>query len=310
MKIRFLILFLLCATSLLKAQINLEDSTVQVVTYWGLNESYNYEIVQKSTTYSDGGISKTDSTKMRVNISVIDSTENSYTIKWQFTDYDIEGLSLTPDLEKLLKERRFIYRINELGSFEELLNWEEIRDNTKAITDKAFGYMNMADSIQSMIEGLTGATNTKHYIETKGIETVQLFHTFMEVALTKGEPIELDVPVPNSINPAKPFIAKGVLWLDEIYPEDNDYVVRYQQQVDKEQLSSFLKDYMKMLTEKTGKEWVGLNEIFANNDIEHSTEVAAVIDDWGWPTYMRSLTTVNFVNMQKEQFISIELLDE
>lgn len=310
MKIRFLILFLFCTASLLKAQINLEDSTVQVVTYWGLNESYNYEIVQKSTTYSDGNISKIDSTKMRVNISVIDSTENSYTMKWQFTDYDIEGLSLTPDLEKLLKERRFIYRINELGSFEELLNWEEIRDNTKAITDKAFGYMNMADSIKSMIEGLTGTTNTKHYIETKGIETVQLFHTFMEVALTKGEPIELDVPVPNSINPAKPFIAKGVLWLDEIYPEDNDYVVRYQQQVDKEQLSSFLKDYMKMLTEKTGKEWVGLDEIFANNDIEHSTEVAAVIDDWGWPTYMQSLTTVNFVNMHKEQKITIELLDE
>lgn len=310
MKIKLLVLFFFCAISFSNAQINLADSTVQVVSYWGLNESYNYEIAQKSYTYTDGNLTKADSTKMRVNVSVIDSTENSYTIKWKFTDYDIKGLEQVPELEKLLKERQFIYRINELGSFEELLNWEEIRDNTKAITDISFGLMNLTDSIKTMVEAISGPINTKHYIETKGIEAVQLFHTFMEAALTKGETLEFDVPVPNNFFPDQPFMAKGRLWLDEIYPEEDAYIIRYEQQVDKEQLNTFLKAYMKKLAEATGKEWKDIDNIFENNDMEHSTKTSAAIDDWGWPIYMETITSVDFVNMHKEQIITIELLDE
>ena len=72
---------LVCIVTTLSAQINLNDSTVQVVAYWSKGDSYDYlydyykyNIQGKDTISWERTISK-------INITVIDSTENSYTLQ-------------------------------------------------------------------------------------------------------------------------------------------------------------------------------------------------------------------------------------
>lgn len=112
------------------AQINLQDSTVQVVAYWDLGEkhkysyqSQEYEVQGQDTIWGD--FHSSDFT-----LEVLDSTANSYVVECRVLEYENH---CTDSLEQRVVD--FVasitsnipirYQTNELGQFQDFVNWEE-----------------------------------------------------------------------------------------------------------------------------------------------------------------------------------------
>ena len=73
----------------LEAQINMNDSTAQVIAYWNLNDKQTYQVTTEKYKIVDSDTTVTEYFKYMVDITVKDSTSNSYTIDWFYHAYEI-----------------------------------------------------------------------------------------------------------------------------------------------------------------------------------------------------------------------------
>lgn len=125
---------LVCIVTTLSAQINLNDSTVQVVAYWSKGDSYDYlydyykyNIQGKDTISWERTISK-------INITIIDSTENSYTLQAVYdtpnairSGSDSISRELTSRISRTFGNDTVIVETNELGTIKRLVNFDKLR---------------------------------------------------------------------------------------------------------------------------------------------------------------------------------------
>lgn len=125
---------LVCIVTTLSAQINLNDSTVQVVAYWSKGDSYDYlydyykyNIQGKDTISWERTISK-------INITIIDSTENSYTLQAVYdtpnairSGSDSISRELTSRISRTFGNDTVIVETNELGTIKRLVNFDQLR---------------------------------------------------------------------------------------------------------------------------------------------------------------------------------------
>ena len=131
------ILFIFLVSNYSLSQINQKDSTFQAIGYWDLNEEQQYKITHSKykVTGNDSILkSKVDYT---LNIKITDSTANSYTIEWLYSDFKTNVKH--PLLSKIIsvnENRKIIFKTDEMGGFKEILNLEELtRDYQKTLDE-------------------------------------------------------------------------------------------------------------------------------------------------------------------------------
>ncbi|WP_029901803.1 hypothetical protein [Prevotella sp. 10(H)] len=209
-------LFSFCIS--LSAQINLNDSTVQTVAYWDKGDVYEYQIINKRTQYKNAQLISCDSLIYNVDITVLDSTANSYTIEWLYKDNINKGLKI-------------VYKTNEMGEFDEVMNWDEIRKFLEKAAD-------------------TMTQNKDTDIETVGVKEIIQYHMFYGMKYKVDELIETETAIPNVFG-AEPFTAETTYLLEEIY-SDETYLVTAVQTISKEELAAATIGYLKKISAATG----------------------------------------------------------
>lgn len=151
---------LVCIVTTLSAQINLNDSTVQVVAYWSKGDSYDYlydyykyNIQGKDTISWERTISK-------INITVIDSTENSYTLQAVYdtpnairSGSDSISRELTSRISRTFGNDTVIVETNELGTIKRLVNFDKLRSR----------YLKAAEMTAEALSGPTRFRSAKRF---------------------------------------------------------------------------------------------------------------------------------------------------
>ncbi|MFV0536774.1 MAG: hypothetical protein ACK5M3_05295 [Dysgonomonas sp.] len=275
-------------------QINLEDSTVQAITYWDNKEVYEYKITNKQTKLKNNEIVSSDSIAYNVEISVLDSTANSYTVQWLYKS----------DFHNNLK---VIYKINDLGEFEEVLNLEDIRkfqnNLVNGVLDNAKG--NSTDEhLDKIKDNISSIFSTKEAIETIGIKEITQFHMFYGLSYKLGEILEGEIETPNILG-SSPFTAKVSVSLDEIY-SDGSYLIGSTQSISKEQLAAAVLEFAKRISKSADKP-ADLSSI-ENMDLENEIATTSEIHNSGWILYSIQQTTITNGNLKmiKECIIELE----
>jgi hypothetical protein len=317
MKNKFLLLLSIILTSLhVESQINYEDSTVQAITYWELNESHVYEITQsknksKETVPTDEGAMRSE-----VRISVIDSTETSYTIEWRFLKHYIPNLDLIPELKDLLDKKRYIYRTNELGEFEELLNWEEVRDNTLATAKVALNSVAKSnnalnDSLSRLVNTFTESLMTKEYVEQKVIEPINMFHSFFGAEYKLGEILESEIEIPIPIPNMQSTKAQVKVWFDSIDEEYDTYTLCYEQKIDQEAAKKLISEFMDNLSKQLSNKNLSdvVNEALREG-LDYKITIYSEFDNTGWPLNIIGTTNINLGNNQQNKIIRIRMISD
>lgn len=274
-------LFILLSVKIF-GQINMTDSTAQVIGYWDKNEKQSYIVTQEKYKIKDSDTTSRDFYKYAVDITIVDSTANSYIIDWFYKDYEIQSENaLIQKLASVTNDMSVRVRTNELGVFQEVINWKDVRDyilkGTRLLKKETKDIPNMDDFIKQ----LEGMYSTKESIELGAVKEMQQFYTFHGAKYEYGNEYNADVKV-ASLYGGEPFDTKMTVWLDELNPDDNNFIIRMNQTVNAEQLTNATFDYLVKMAETLKIPAPKREDI---PEVSNDTYTASRIHGSGWIIY-------------------------
>ena len=244
-KLLFITIFLISST--LFGQISVQDSTVQVIGYWSKQETQSYDIsYEKYKIKSKDTISR-ELMKYEVDIKIIDSTENSYTIEWFYKNYSIDtDNELVRKLTSIANDISVKIKTDEFGAFIEIVNWEEIRDYLTKVTETLKDELKDVPNHEKIIANVMKVYSTKESIEANAIKDALQFYQFHGVKYKLGEELEGKLETTNNYG-GNPFETDVRYSLDEINEIDGNSILRSTQAINSEQLTDATYNYLEKL---------------------------------------------------------------
>ena len=172
-----------------------------------------------------------------MDIVIIDSSPNSYTIEWSYRDYSITADNpLLQKLSSIYGNRKVIIKTDRKGSFIEVVNWKDFKkliSKTTSILKKDFPDLKQRKAI---VKRVKDRYSTKEAIEKAAIQEIKQFYIFHGAKYKLDEQLVGQTTVPG-YGGEKTFDANYSLSLDEIDLFGFNSVIRIKQEVDSKQLT-------------------------------------------------------------------------
>lgn len=188
---------------------------------------------------------------------------------------------------------KIIYKTNDLGSFSELLNWQEVRDFYFNTLEKSLSSNPENKETNTAMNQVKAMFQSKESVEAVLIREIQLYHTPYGTEYTlSGETIET---VLANISEGPPFPAKITIKLNELNPEKDYCNVSLNQTIDKEKAGSIIIDLLKRLAGSSTKDADINKKDIENMEISDLNEFVYSINT-GWlfkVIYKRTATISN-----------------
>ena len=263
-------------------QISVKDSTVQVIAYWSKLEKQSYHISYNKYKIKNKDTISRELMKYEVDLTVIDSTKNSYTTEWLYKNFTVDTKNeLVNKIALLSKDISVLIKTDEFGSFVEVVNWESVRDYFAKVTEELKIELKDYPNSEKIINSINNMYATKASIEANAIKDAIQFYSFYGVKYKLDEKLEGDITVANNFG-GKPFDTNVKISLDEINSEDDNSVIRMKQVVNSEQLTNETFKYLK----KIGTFGNTIPDRKDFPSITNETYTASRIDgDTGWIIY-------------------------
>lgn len=239
----------------LSAQIDMSDSTFQAIGYWSINEKQSYTITHETYKVDDSDTTGLETYKYSVDITIIDSTANSYTIDWFYHNFEIlEGGDLLEKISRIGDQLAVRIRTDEFGAFLEVVNWQEVRQYIL----KGIGMLREENKdmpeIAKILEQYDSMYSTKESIEAAAIKDILQYYSYHGGKYRLGEEINGSLKLPNLYDSSNPFDTEVLLFLDEIDPEDNNAIMRMKQTVNSDQLTKTTFNFLVKTSTNLGTE--------------------------------------------------------
>ena len=245
----FLLLLLVAVMSF--GQINMADSTVQVICYWDKLEKQTYLITNESYKIRGADTTARKFSSYEVDVTIIDSTENTYTIEWLYKNVKPDAAdSVMLRIAKLSEGMRVVITTDELGVFKGVENWEEIRDSIASalvVLKAEYGALPNLDAVINHVKNLY---SSKAAIEGGAVKDISQFYTFHGLKYGLGEELTGQIQLANLYG-GEPFDTDVSILLDEINADDDNAVFRMWQNVNTQQLTDATYGYLKDMAAAT-----------------------------------------------------------
>ncbi|MFC6998168.1 hypothetical protein [Rufibacter roseus] len=282
MKTRLLLMLFYMGITNSFAQINIADSTAQVIGYWDKKEKQTYTVTQESIKVKGTDTTSRETMKYDVDITILDSTATSYTIEWHYRNFNLSSSNvLALKMARIQQDLKVVIKTNEMGSFQEVVNWKEVRNQVKKSVEKLKRELGNVPQVVEVLKKTEGLYNSKEAIEAVAVNDIQQFYTFHGGKYTLGELLEGQMKVYNPYG-SEPFDSEVTVYLDEIDTEDSNVIMRATHEINQEQLikatHSYLVDISKNLKVTPPK----LEDL---KDISNEILVASRIHESGWVMY-------------------------
>jgi hypothetical protein len=285
-------------------QINIADSTAQVITYWDKGEKQNYSVTTKKIKLKGTDTASKDITTYDVEITVLNQADKSYTIQWLYKD--IKTNSTNQTIQKLMnitKDMKVIFKTDELGAFTEVVNWKEIRDYIQKATTSLSKEFAVILEMDKLLKQIAVTYSSKEAVESAAIKDIRQFHTFHGAKYKLGEILKGQLKVPNLLG-TEPFDSDFTIYLSEINEADNNFIMRATQEVNKEQLTNATFDYLIKMANIMKIKSPKREDL---KDLKNETLTASRIHGTGWIVYSVQTTTVTSDNLTNIEERIIEL---
>ncbi|MCZ8156265.1 MAG: hypothetical protein O9264_09125 [Leptospira sp.] len=309
----FLGVFFWCLAFPLVAQISLSDSSVQTVAYWKKGETYSFSVSLDEFKVVEKDTSERTTTRYTVDIFVLDSTENTYDVRWSYRDMSTDWgerdslfLSIMDRISALKGGEIVEFRTDEYGSFIEMTNWEQIRDYYQIVSDSVSSEFSAFPEVAQLMKSMFGIYNNRNAIEKGVIKDVHQFLNFHGGAYRLNEPIKGKMQYPSVISD-RLLDAEMLIELDKIYPEDNDYGIYSFVEVDREQLTNETREVLVKLLPQSQKE--DIQKLMEQvGEVWDTTENFSIIHGSGWPTYSKETRQTGSNQNVKFEIRTIEMI--
>ncbi len=177
---------------------------------------------------------------------MLDSTATSYTIEWLYKNIEAEGADkFTKSLSAIANNTKCIFKTDEMGSFQEILNWKEMQQVMKQGLEKLRKDFKDVPNIKTITEEVEKTMTTREAIEARAINEIHQFYTFHGGRYTLNEDNTRN-QISNGV-PGHPIGVELLLRLTDINVEDDNAIVRLWKTYDVKQMTDATFDMMKKL---------------------------------------------------------------
>lgn len=195
------------------------DSTVAFVAYWNNGDVRDFQITKEEKRLKGDEVIKDISTTYSARFEVIDSTETSYTIQYDFKNQAFGANQIPDEFMPVLEKYKFLkikYKTDELGAFVELLNWQEIANLMTELFEET-STMIGPDSvdISKAIEPFVKIFSTREAIEIVLLKELQYIHWPFGLEYNIYDTIHYEEYLPNLFG-GDPIRADGTLTFDSV----------------------------------------------------------------------------------------------
>lgn len=281
-------------------QINFQDSSVQVISYWDLGEKYEYSVSHQTLKYTDQDTTSNETITYDVDVSVIDSTSKGYTVRWLYKN--IKTDSKEPLMQKVIGASEDIsidIELDEMGTILGVVNWEEVRHYMSQGFDTLLTELPDIPEIKDMINRVKAMYSTKESIEASAILDAVQVHNFYGGKYTLNKTVAGTLLTQNLYYPDKPFDTDVSVTLEHFYEEKDRYRIRSINEVNAEQLTETTYNYLTDLFKGLGQEMPPREEF---KNVSNTIETVAIIHNTGWV-----LDTVQWKEVVAEGITNMEI---
>lgn len=287
------------------AQIDMNDSTVQTVAYWDKNETYSYLVTSSKFKVSKSDTTDREVLKYELVITVKDSTATSYTVEWHYKNFQYDSKNeLLKKLASISENLRILIKTNEFGAFQEVVNWKEVSAAMKKSVDIVKKEFKSLPNLDEIIKPFEATFATKQGIENTVMTDAQQYYTFHGGKYKLGEVVNAKIQLPNNYGGA-PIDADLTVRLDEINPDDNNYVIRYWQSADSKQLTDASFEFIRKLAATTGAKNAPTRDQMPA--ATHEEDVASRVHGTGWVIYTVRTKVIEIEGVASVDEMIIEL---
>ena len=245
MTVRLLIVLFTASASNCFGQINMADSSAQIIGYWSIGDTQSYNISLENYRIKGSDTTSRVMIKYEVDITIKDSTENSYSIEWFYRDFDINTDSeLVQKISSAAENVSVLIKTDEFGTVQEVLNWEEVRDYMDKMMDTLKTALKHIKGAERIIEESLAMYKNKEAIEANAIKDVIQFYDFHGGKYILNEEVTGEMQYANNYG-GEPFDVDLIIRMDELNQEDDNLVMRMHQSVNSEQLTKATYEYLK-----------------------------------------------------------------
>jgi hypothetical protein len=274
-------------------QINMVGSTVQVITHWKKGEKQDYALtVEKIQLKGTDTISRKLATN-DVEITVLKQRRDSYTIQWLYKSIKTNNAApTTQQLMNIAKDMKVIYKIDELGAFQELTNWKELRKYFQKTYKTLREKYKASPEMDKLITQIEETFLTKEAIEIFAIKDIQHFHSFHGAEYKLGEILETEMEYPNLFGTY--FDVELTECLDEINKEDDNYVMKASREINREQLINTTFEYLTKTLKNINVTMPITHEDL--KDLKNEILTTSRIHGTGWVIYSVQTTVITVMS--------------
>ena len=298
----FLVIITASFSIITLAQNKVTDSTATVLGYWKKGENISLAFKVRKQKFKDNVSTNDNTSSYTVNITVVAESPESYTLEWKSTGIKVSGTDANnPVVGKyaaLAEGLTMRYKTDANGTFQELLNWQEVQKFTYATVDRIFAGMNTPE-IQKAIETTKKMFSTKESIEQVTAKEVQLYHSLYGGEYKLKEKITGETQLPNFLGGA-PFDAIINIEMTSLDPQASTCDISVSQQLDKEKVTNALSEWIKKMS--NGKE-TSIPEVNIADNSEYKVDLRT-----GWMKavkYKREVISDNRKNIDSTEITQL-----
>ncbi len=226
------------------SQINPEDSTVNIISFWEKGDKLQYKVTFETVKLTGKDTTAHERSVSYYDVMVTKETKKSYTLKWLCTSCNIKTESqILRRLSKGCKDMKIVYETDEMGEFKKFLNMKEIKKQMEKSYKDVKKDLGSIAKMKEQIEQLEKIALTESAIEEKGLAFIHLFHSFHGRQFKLKELLQRDLKEPNSLG-GEDFDSKFSLSLDSINFTEEFSILKMKQVVDEEQLRKETLNYL------------------------------------------------------------------
>lgn len=156
------------------------DSSLSFIAYWKKGDVKYFNISQNKVQHRNDSLTKADYSSYTVRLEVKDSTQEGYLLNWQVENSILSGLKLSKSAEAIAKKYdtlSVLYRTNDAGAFQEIVNWEELRASLLEMFDALIlDDSNKTPKLKEIMEPIKGLFSTQENITNLVFKEIQLIH--------------------------------------------------------------------------------------------------------------------------------------
>lgn len=225
------------------------DSTkIPFVAYWSIGDSYNFKVSKIKKQWKDGNLTKNEEQSYIANFTVIDSTENSYTVNWSYENDLVNTYNIPKELISKFSKYKLTeikYKTSELGDLLEIINWQEVGEIMNNMFDDLIEVLGENDeektnALNLAMQPFKQAYSAKEGVESLVLKEIQYFHFPMGLKYDITEPITYEDELPNMFG-GEPIKADAKLYFENVDFEEGFCVLKQEMHLNEDDTKKMLK---------------------------------------------------------------------